>query len=230
MKTLKALIAALLVLGAAGWARAAATLTISDGIDPTLTIADNTGGDNSPSTGILTVQTNIGVWFLTLETAITKPAIGSPTSPVLDLFIQADSSAAGNLTVTFSDNNFGSVNSSASANLTGFTFGIPSAPATVSYNAYSDSGNTVSAETTLITSFPTQPLSVNSSSFASLNLTAPSSITQDVQVNASGATSLDVDATVQLVPEPTVLSLGVFGLVGFAFVRAFRKHNMPSIR
>src|SRR5207237_340536 len=40
-------------------------------------------------------------------TALTKPALGTATSPQMDVGVQAISSGAGTLTITFSDNNFG---------------------------------------------------------------------------------------------------------------------------
>jgi hypothetical protein len=223
MKIVKLLVAGLLFVSAANCVKATGTLTISDGINPTLTIADNGPGDNNASPGVLAVQTNIGVWYLTLETAITKPSLGSATAPVMNLFIQADSSALGNLEITFSDNNFGPVNNVAGNNLTGFTFGVPTAPTTITYNLYSDSGNTVGAETTLVASFPTQPMPVNSSTTTPLSLTEASSLTEDVQLSASGATSLDANVSLQVVPEPGVITLGALGFAALFYKRLLKR-------
>src|ERR1017187_1753857 len=86
---------------------AAATLTIYDGVNPLITVVDNGPGDLVGATGAILVQTNVGVWNLDINTAITKPLFGSTTAPVMDLSVQASSTAAGSLRFVFSDNGFG---------------------------------------------------------------------------------------------------------------------------
>src|SRR5947209_4396594 len=88
-------------------AKAQASFTIYDGVNPLITVTDNSPGDQSGVTGAIIVQTNIGVWALTINTAVTKPLLGSATSPVMDINLQAFSTAGGTLSLTFSDNNFG---------------------------------------------------------------------------------------------------------------------------
>src|ERR1035438_1693657 len=101
---IKTLIVGLAVVGLANWAHAQnAAMTISDGVNPLMTFTDNGAGDLNTWKGQMFVVTNVGVWNLTITSAITKPATGSPTSPVMDITIQAISSAAGTLEYTFSD-------------------------------------------------------------------------------------------------------------------------------
>src|SRR4051794_14114810 len=109
-KGARILLATLLVLGVCDRARAAATVTIWDGLNPLISVTDNGPGDTLGTTGAVYVRTNVGVWFLSISSAITKPLFGSAPQPVMDLLIQANSSAAGTLRFTFSDNGFGPAN------------------------------------------------------------------------------------------------------------------------
>src|ERR1039457_944282 len=86
---------------------AAATLTLFDGVNPLITVVDNGPGDMFGATGAILVATNVGVWNLTISSAITKPLFGTSTDPVMDLGITASSTAAGSLRFVFSDNSFG---------------------------------------------------------------------------------------------------------------------------
>jgi hypothetical protein len=219
MKTgLKTLIVGLTVVGFANWAHAQnAALTISDGVNPLMTFTDNGAGDFNGAMGQMFVVTNVGVWNLTITSAITKPATGSPTSPVMDITIQAISSAPGTIEYTFSDNNFllspGTVNAAVTGQI------ISGAPATVGYIAYGDPFNTVGAETFFLASTGTSPLPVVASNSGPLSLATPYSLTQDVKLNASGATDISIDASLTVVPEPgtlTLVGIGVMGMVAFA--------------
>ena len=215
---IKTLIVGLAVVGFANWAHAQnAALTISDGVNPLMTFTDNGAGDLNSGMGQMFVVTNVGVWNLTITSAITKPATGSPTSPVMDITIQAISSAAGTLEYTFSDNNFllspGTVNAVVTGQI------IYGAPATVGYTVYGDPFNIVGAEPYFLASTGTTPLPVVASNSGPLGLATPYSLTQDVKLNASGATDISIDASLTVVPEPGTLALvgvGVMGMVAFA--------------
>ena len=222
MKTgLKTLIVGLTVVGFANWAHAQnAALTISDGVHPLMTFTDNGAGDFNGAMGQMFVVTNVGVWNLTITSAITKPATGSPTSPVMDITIQAVSSAAGTLEYTFSDNNFllspGTVNATVTGQI------ISGAPATVGYTVYGDPFNIVGSETFFLASTGTSPLPVVASNSGPLGLATPYSLTQDVKLNASGATDISIDASLNVVPEPSTIGLVVVGLLG---VLGIRRHK-----
>src|ERR1700733_5960903 len=119
---LKMCVVFLAIVGLAGIAQAipvGAILSISDGVDPSITVFDNTTGDLNPATGELTMSTNIGVWSLSISTGVTAPALGSLTNPVMDLVIQASSTGAGSLTYTFSDVNYSAPTGSVNAIISG---------------------------------------------------------------------------------------------------------------
>ena len=97
----------LLVAVCPGRAHAAATFSIFDGVNPLITVVDNGPGDFAPQTGAIIISTNVGVWNLAISTALSKPLSGSSIDPMMDLSIQANSTAAGSLRLVFSDNGFG---------------------------------------------------------------------------------------------------------------------------
>ena len=82
------------------------TLTIDDGINPAIVVADGGGSDSNPLAGAVTWIGNVGVWTLNVDTGVTKPQVGSATNPRMDLHFLGGSSAAGNITISFSDDGF----------------------------------------------------------------------------------------------------------------------------
>jgi hypothetical protein len=200
-------------------------LSISDGVDPTITIFDNVAGDLNPATGILTLSTNVGVWSLSVSTGITKPAMGSTTNPIMDLVIQATSTGAGTLTYTFADLGFtksGPLSSTISGHV------ISGLPTTVNYKVFGDASNTVGALTTQLTTTGTLPLPVLTSNFGTLPSSGLYSLSQVVQLNASGASSVSVDASLSVVPEPSTVTLTFLGLASLVAGLAQRRRSLRS--
>ena len=204
---------------------AAATLTVYDGVNPLITVVDNGAGDLSGATGAIILITNVGVWNLDINTAETKPVLGSPTGPVMTLSVQANSSAAGSLSFTFSDNGFGP----ASGLLTAITTGhvISGAGVTATYDVYGDPANVIGATTDHIASAGTTTLPTTATGSGPLALPTPFSLTQVETFVASGPTRISADASLQVVPEPGVMGLGALGLAVFALGRPRRKQAYP---
>jgi hypothetical protein len=198
----------------------AATFTIFDGVNPLISVSDNAPGDENSAPGAIVVQTNIGVWALTINTAITKPLIGSATDPVMDINLQAFSTAAGSLTLTFSDNNFGPASGTLNATMTGNTVFGPAA--TAGMDVYGDPANIVGATTLHLVGMPQTPLVLLSQTTSgTLNMAPPFALTEIAQVNASGSSLINVDASfnVTAVPEPGIVALGSVTLTGWALFR-----------
>lgn len=105
MKT-TVVVVCLVASGALGL-NASIVMTLDAGEAGSKSITDNAEGDRNPEKGVVTFIGGVGVWFLNVDTGITKPAIGSATSPMMDLNFVAGSSGAGTLTITFSDTEFG---------------------------------------------------------------------------------------------------------------------------
>jgi PEP-CTERM motif len=154
---------------------------------------------------------------LTIASAITKPALGSTTNPLMDITVQAVSSSAGSLRYTFSDNGFGPASGTLTATMTGQV--ISGAPSTVGYDVYGDPANVLGATTVHLASTGTSPLPAMVSGSGLLTLGAPYSLTQVVQLNASGASDISVDASFNVIPEPSTIGLVAVGLLGALTIR-----------
>ena len=202
--------------------QAAATLSLFDGVNPLITVVDNGPGDMFGATGAILVRTNVGVWQLSISSAVTKPLFGSATDPVMDLGITASSVSAGSLTIVFSDNGFGPSTGILHAIVDGQNTG---APATVTYDVYGDPANVVGATTIHIASIGTSPLPVTATGSGPLTLPTPFSLTQIDRFDATGATTINSDASFNVtpVPEPTGMALAVLGLAAFALGSLHRK-------
>jgi hypothetical protein len=217
----KTLIVGLAVMGFANGAPAQnAALTINDGVDPRITVTDNGPSDLNPGLGQLLVLTNVGVWNLTITSAVTKPALGSSTNPVMDIQIQADSSAPGTLEYTFSENGFGPVTGTLTATVSGHV--ISGASATAGYRVYGDPDNIVGAETVFLAGTATSPLPAVANNSGPLSLPTPFSLAQDVTLNAPGATDISLDVSFDVIPEPSTIGLVAIGL---GFLPLLRRHR-----
>jgi hypothetical protein len=227
---LKNFVVALVVVGVAGVAHGSAlppVLSISDGVNPVITVFDNLAGDMNLATGELTVSTNIGVWTLSISTGLSKPVLGGATNPVMDLVIQASSTGAGSLTYKFSDNNFGPAPGTLKSAISGHV--ISGAPTTVDYSVYGDQGNTALALTTLLTTTGTNSLPILTSNSGPLALSSPFSLTEVVQLTASGASAVSVDASLSVIPEPSTTTLTFLGLAFLVVGLARRRRSLHCV-
>src|SRR5262245_7820512 len=82
-------------------AAAVATLYLSDGVNPTVTIADGSPGDACPFAGCVTFMGSIGVWLINVSTGIS-----SSPFPHIDLNSVDVSTGAGTLAIKFGDTDF----------------------------------------------------------------------------------------------------------------------------
>ena len=105
MKNTLKTILAVAALISAGSVYAVPTLTIFDGTT-TITVLDNGAGDSNPLPGVVTWIGTIGLWNINIDSGFTKPAVGGVTNPQMDLSFSGHSIAAGNLTLSFSDDGF----------------------------------------------------------------------------------------------------------------------------
>jgi PEP-CTERM motif len=224
LATTCALAIGLLVAANPGRSYAAAELTLYDGVNPLITVSDNGPGDFNPITGAVLVVTNVGVWNLAISSGLTKPVTGSSTDPVMDVNIQANSTAAGSLRLVFSDNGFGPAAGTLMATITGHL--TAGAPATASYDVYGDPANVVGATTVHIagTGTLTFPIGPTTASGA-LSLGAPFSLTQVEQIVASGPSFVNSDASFQVVPEPSTIGLAAFGLATLTLMGLRRRNG-----
>jgi hypothetical protein len=219
----KLLLGGCILTSCTSWVNAAAELTVYDGVNPLITVVDNGPGDLIGLTGAIQIQTNVGVWNLVLSTAETKPLLGSTTAPVMDVILQANSTAAGSLRLVFSDNGFGPAAGLLTAPATGHV--SAGAGVTESYDVFGDPANVIGATTVHIASIGTLPLPISASGSGPLALGAPFSLTQVEQLVASGSTTFQTEMSFQVgpVPEPGVMGLGALGLAVLALRKPQRR-------
>jgi len=135
------------VVGVAGSASAVPTLYLSDGVS-SVTVADGSAFDSNPLVGVVSYNGAVGInWTLNVTTGLSKPVLGSATQPWMDMSsVNASSKGAGNLTIKFSDDNFGPSSGKLISIIGGTTQG------NVNMKTYSDAANTIFGQGTLLTS------------------------------------------------------------------------------
>ncbi|HLX71111.1 MAG TPA: choice-of-anchor Q domain-containing protein [Verrucomicrobiae bacterium] len=170
--------------------RGAATLTISDGVNPAITIVDNGPGDGSPSTGVISATTNVGSWTISVNNAATKPAFGSAALPAMSLAVHATSTASGTIRLTYSDNSFGPAIGPINAYVAGDTPLGSGAAAAVT--VYVDSENVVGSTSMLTAETGAVALPTSTTGSGSLNLFEPFSMTAVLALYASGPTTINI--------------------------------------
>jgi hypothetical protein len=202
-KTMFGMMVGAAIAGLSPSAQATARITLNDGVHPAVVINDNISPDTGTATGIMQSSTTLGVWTVIVSTE-TKPAFGTATMPMMDVSVQAFSSAAGTLSVSFSDNNFGPKKGTV---VTGLLTAIETGSVvygsgSIDFKVWGDSGNVLGAQTSLLADAGAQdwPPAINPFPGSAL-LTAPFSLTEVLVLNVPGAAHLNVDASFQVFPD-----------------------------
>lgn len=228
LKTAFAAIAVSVVAFAfSGRASAVETLTLSDGLGDSVTIYDNnssaesttgavtnfgSGGDSNPVAGAITWLGSIGVWEISVTTGNSYPALGTASSPQMNLSSQDTSTAAGSLTITFTD--------------TGYTLAPGGVTAVLSVNS---SGGSVDFKTmqnsTVITNsgaLTGAPIGMTDYGALASNVT-PYSLTEQVVITNSGAAFSDIGAKMSVPDGGMTVALLGLSLVGIAGAKTLRR-------
>jgi len=205
-RTMFSLLVGFALAGFCHSANAAATLTLDDGVNPKIVVMDNIPPDGASSGGVVLAITNVGVWRVLIVSGATKPAFGTASSPVMDIGLQALSTGAGTLKVSFSDINYGLKNNgTATGVLTAQETGnLVSGAATVDFQVWGDSGNALGAQTSLLADAGPQDWPPVGNPFpGSLALSQPFSLTEVLVINVPGPAQLNVDASYQVTLDST---------------------------
>jgi len=209
-----------------------ASLFISDGTH-SVTIADGSALDSSSLVGVITYNGLLDAsspWSVNVTTGISKPFLGSATSPFMDLnSVNVSSTAGGNLTIEFSDNNFGPLPPGTfTSEIGGSTFG------SVSFQTYVDLGNGLFAKTTPLgnvtfdeTPFSSATISERPTS-GPFSMTIATTISHDAnQVRPTSFNASFYDTSTQ-VPEPSTVSLLALGVIGGIWMASRSRKNKSA--
>ena len=197
-----------------------ATLYLSDGTIPgTVTILDGTALDSNPLPGVVTFVGTLGVFNLNVTTGATKP-----TLPLVEMDLNSinNASAAGILTIKFSDTGYNLPMNGAVFNAGGT---LPTGASAI-FDAYYDNGNVLFGTAGAIGAglvFGPGPIAFSGSETATFVTTNPYSLTQVAKLTFRRAGNASFNADLKLVPEPSILLLLGSGLVATRFLRGRRK-------
>jgi hypothetical protein len=201
-----------------------ATLTITDGV-VTVTVQDGGFNDINLGNGTVSYSGNVGAnWEITITSGKSKGAVagGTAAKPSMDLVsLVATSAGPGNLSIWFSDDNFGTLpagSTTFASHIGGTTDG------TVTLSTYGDANNAINGTTTPLSVVgPFAGPSFSGGSSASTAAFAGDSAYSLTMVAAVQHTAEDqstsFNATLRCVPDggSTLLLLGsALGFLGFA--------------
>ena len=182
----------MLIVGTSAYA--APVIIISDGVTNTGPIS-LAGGS-----GTYVNSSFDGSWNLVISSGESKPGSGDAQNPNMQLGIVAHSMGSANdLTIIFSDNNFGPTTASMTAAFSGHP--VVGTGDLISFDTYYDAGNGLAALTTPLTSADGMTPDGNgfytSVQTSSISLPAGYSLSQVVTIGGSQATSYSLDANLQ---------------------------------
>lgn len=185
---------------------------------PTLTLqqgASIVSLTDTDSDGVVTYNGSIGIFNVNITTGLTKPLLGSAILPDLDLSsVNVNSSGAGTLKITFTEDNFGPYTG-------GFQFaaGGTTNNNTVGLKAYLNSVQIIDLGTFGGSGLQAFDATGTGGNGVYLN---PFSLTTEATITTTGKSNVSFDAEL-VTPEPGTIMLLGSGLVGAAFYARRRK-------
>ncbi len=176
-------------------------LRLSDGVT-TIEVMDGGAGDFMPQLGVVGFSGTLGVFTVQLTVGTTKPMVGSPTAPEMDLFdLSLTTSSGGTLSVLFTDTDFVATHPGLYAGVGGTTQGM------VTTSVRADDGNAPFAGPTYLSMGPFSGTFSGTGIGLLTGFTGSYSLTLGATITHTGPgqlTSFDLTAAV---PEPSSLAL-----------------------
>jgi PEP-CTERM motif len=183
---------------------------------------------SSTGAAVVTGSFSNGYTF-TENTSLSKPLIGSSTSPQLDLSfsVTSNSTPTGSIFLYAADTDF-----TAGSNFSMLLDGNTTAGATVIGNVWSSANSTSTAMTNLFgTIGPLTGPQFNASGSATLTGQAsPFSLELGLQVTNTGPGVTTGDFNVSSVPEPSTWAMMILGFIGVGFMAYRRKDKKLGFR
>ena len=196
---------------------AALMISLNDGLGHSATITDQGAGDLNSNLGAVTFLGGIGVFTINVTTGISKPLMGSATSPELDLnSVDVIAGAVGGtLTLEVTDTDF--IGSAGIGEFLSEIGGTQSG--SISYSTFLDCSNAAFGTGTPLSS---QGYSTGSFSGSQTNAATACggnySLTEEIVMTLPGSGTTSFDASLQSVSEPATLALLGFGLLGMVLI------------
>ncbi|MGZ4965382.1 MAG: hypothetical protein ACXWC8_22740, partial [Limisphaerales bacterium] len=182
-------------------------LRLSDGTT-TITVTDGDANDQSTTPGVVYYNGPVGPnWVLDITVGITKPAAGATAGePYMDLNTYNQSSAAGDLTLEYTETGFTASSGTWDAEVGGTSSG------TVEFQYFLDPANTPFGTGVMLADFPGLTDAYTGSSNGNFNITAPYSMTVSAKIHHAGAGTTGFDSQLTLTPPhfqpPTIQCAG----------------------
>lgn len=186
----------------------------------TITITDGSVGDANALAGAVTFIGAIDSFITSVSTGITKPALGTATSPEMDLNdVSLSSSTGGKLKIEFTETDF-----TTSFDILSFLSQIGGVSGgDFDFSIYADTGNIAFGTSTLVNSFTfgSGAIAASSSNLIALVPSSLYSLTLVAEITHTGVRATSFNGTVS-VPEPATAAILGLGLLGIGFARRRR--------
>lgn len=207
-----------IALGITGVAQAVPTLKLTTGAN-VITISDGGAGDTLALSGAINFNGSIGDWFINVSTGLSKPVLGSPSSPHMDLNSINTSNAQGSTTITlmFSDTDFTQLG-------TGVAAWGGTAGGTIKYDTYWSATNSLFAMDNLMTSESFGTGAFSGTTTGGPTGVSPYSLTQVVTItHAAGVKNSSFDAELRVSDSGSTIALLGAALATLGLISRRRK-------
>lgn len=188
-------------------ANAVPTLRLTQGAN-IVTVSDNGFGDINPLAGVVAFSGTVGDFLVNTTTGVTKPLLGNPSDPILDLnSINVNGAVPGTIVLEFSETDFTNINSALDmvSIIGGTTAG------TLQFETFGSLSNSLFATDIMIADSGALTGGILFDEITNAALTGTFSLTTRVTITHTGDFDNSSFNSVLEVPEPSVAAPFVLG-------------------